>query len=75
MDEQDIKNIDYAFFPCDGVYTITVDEATKAAHKVNARYSIPYHMVQGGHFSEEIADKFNVKNKLIIKPNEEIDLE
>ena len=75
MDELGIKNIDYAFFPCDGVYTMTVDEAIKAAHKVNAKHSIPYHMVPGGHFSEEIANKFNVKNKLIIRPNEEIDLE
>ena len=64
--------IDYAFFPCDGKYTMNVKEAMKAAQLVNAKYSIPYHMNPGSNFSEEIAYKFNVKNKLIIKPNEEI---
>lgn len=75
MDELGSWNINYAFFPCDGVFTMTIEEAIKASKKVNAKHSIPYHMVAGQEdFSEEVANKFNVDNRLIIKNNEEIEL-
>ena len=73
MDELGSWNIDYAFFPCDGIYTMSVDEAIKASLKVKAKHSIPYHVISDGSaFDESIVDKFNVDNKLIIRPGEEI---
>ena len=73
MDELGTWNIDYAFFPCDGTYTMNTDEAVKASGKVKAKHNIPYHVVSDGRaFDEEIANKFNADNRLIIKANEEI---
>lgn len=74
MEKLSDEKIDYALFPCDGVYTMTVDEAVEASRKVNAKHNIPYHMSPGNHFSSLIADKFYADNKLVIKPGEEIDL-
>ena len=73
MDELGTWNIDYAFFPCDGTYTMTTDEAVKASEKVKAKHNIPYHVVSDGRaFDEGVANKFNADNRLIIKPKEEI---
>ncbi len=75
MEELGSSNIDYAFFPCEGVFTMTVEEASVAASRVKAKHSIPYHMVTDGSlFSEEVANEFNVENRLIIRNNEEIEL-
>lgn len=67
-------NIDYAFYPCDGVYTMNIEEAKEASERVQAKHNIPYHMVPGGGFSEETVNNFAAENKLIIKPGEEIEL-
>lgn len=73
MSELSSLNIDYAFIPCDGTYTMTTDEAVKASEKINARYSIPYHTASDGRdFDINVANSFNVQNRLIIKPKEEI---
>ena len=73
MDELGTWNIDYAFYPCDGKYTMTIDEAVRASKKVNAHYNIPYHTTSDGRpFSETVANNFNPANKLIITPGEEI---
>lgn len=65
-------NIDYAFIPCDGVYTMNIDEAIEASKLINAKHSIPYHTKPGDSFDINVANEFNVNNKLVIKPNEEI---
>lgn len=73
MDELGSWNIDYAFLPCDGKYTMTVDVAVEASKKIGAKYTIPYHTANDGRdFDNDIADKFNVENKIIMKPGEEI---
>ena len=72
MKELGARNLDYAFFPTDGIFTMTVEEAKEASKLVNAKHSIPYHMIPDALFSEEIAEKFDVDNRLIIKNNEEI---
>ncbi len=75
MEDLGTWNIDYAFFPCDGIYTMTVEDAIKAANLVKAKHSIPYHTIADGSlFSEDVANRFDVENKLIIKPKEEITL-
>ena len=73
MEELGSWNIDYAFFPCDGTFTMTTDEAVEASRKVKAKHNIPYHVVSDGRgFDENVANAFNAENRLIIKPEEEI---
>ena len=74
MEELGHMNIDYAFYPCDGIYNMDVNEASTCANIVNAKHSIPYHTKPGEAFDIEIANKFTGVNKMIIKPFEEIDL-
>ena len=69
------KNIDYAFFCCDGIYNMDMDEAIACAKLVNAKHSIPYHMAPGKLFDRNRADRFDVPNRLIIPAGEEIVLE
>ena len=69
------RNISYAFFVCDGVYNMDMDEAIACARLVNAQHSIPYHMAPGQLFDQSIAEKFGVPNRLIIPAGEEIVLE
>ena len=70
------KEIDYAFFCCDGVYNMDLDEAAECAELVGAKHNIPYHLVppNEGLFDRERAEQFQAENKLIIKPGEEIEL-
>ena len=73
MDEIGSLNIDYAFIPCDGKYTMSIKEAVLASEKINSKHNIPYHMESDGSgFDENVALSFNAKNRLIIKPLEEI---
>ena len=66
--------LDYAFFPTDGYYTMSAEEATQAANIVQAKQSIPYHMTAAdkGDFSQEVANKFSAENKLVVQKYEEI---
>ena len=54
------RNIDYAFFVCDGIYNMDMDEAIACAKLVNAKHSIPYHMAPGKLFDEKRAELFDV---------------
>ena len=77
MSELADRNLDYAFFCCDGVYNMNVDEASECAKTVNAKHSIPYHMIpanQGG-FDLTVAEDFDAEGKIIIRPGEELVLE
>ena len=69
------RNLDYAFFCCDGVYNMGMDEAIECALLVGAKHSIPYHLVSGQNFNRERAELFNVPNRLIIADGEEIGLQ
>ena len=69
------RNIDYAFFCCDGIYNMDLAEASACAMLVNARHSIPYHMAPGQLFDERRAEQFEGPGKLIIAAGEEIVLE
>ena len=69
------RNIDYAFFVCDGKYNMDMDEAIACAKLVNAKHSIPYHMVPGKLFDQKRAEEFDVPGRLIIPAGEEIVLE
>ena len=72
----DIKNIDYAFYCCDGVYNMDIEEAIEAAKLVGAKHSIPYHITVDitDNFDKDRAQKFNVSGRLILENGQEIDL-
>ena len=67
-------NLDYALLPTDGIYNMDVYEAMECAKLINAKITIPIHMNPEALFDEEIAAKFDIDRKLIIRPDEEITL-
>jgi len=68
------RNIDYAFFCCDGVYNMDREEASECAALVKARHSIPYHMAPGELFDRERAEEFKAEGRIIMAAGEEIKL-
>lgn len=74
MDLLSERNIDYAFFCGDGIYNMNIEEASSCAFKVKAKKSIPYHLYPDHLFDEKLANEFLAPNKLIIYPNQEIEL-
>lgn len=72
------KEIDYAFFCCDGVYNMGLEEAAECAGLVGAKHNIPYHMTTtttGRQFDRKLAGQFDVENRLIVEDGEEIVIE
>lgn len=74
MEELAKKHLDYAVYPCDGVYNMDVTEASQCARLVGARHSIPIHMKPGALYDEETAQQFDVPGRLLVKPGETITL-
>ncbi len=71
------KEIDYAFFCCDGVYNMGPEEASACAEMVGAKHNIPYHVGGSGtpyNFDRSNAEKFKAENRLIIEPGEELSI-
>ena len=70
------KEIDYAFYCCDGVYNMDLDEAARCAEMVKAKHNIPYHMAaqDGVYFDRDRAEQFEAPDRLIIGEGEEIEL-
>ena len=74
------KNIDYALLPVDGFYTMHATEAAQCAKIIGAKYNIPMHTGPFGAFNRpvlfnsDIAGQFDISNRLILSPDEEIDL-
>ncbi|MGE4484106.1 MAG: MBL fold metallo-hydrolase [Oscillospiraceae bacterium] len=66
--------LDYALLPCDGVYNMDAAGAAECARLIGAKVSIPVHTIPGGLFSREVAEKFDIEERLIIEPGETIDL-
>ncbi len=78
MKELAEKNLDYAFFCCDGVYNMDVQEAIECAKTVGAKHSIPYHVIAADKtncFDENVAESFDVPGRIIVRPGEELVLE
>lgn len=74
-------NIDYAVFPCDGVYNMGPEEASHCAELVKARHSIPVHMIPMNDpsnpaqlFDRRRAEQFQAQGRLIVAAGEEIEL-
>lgn len=73
--------LDYAVFPGDGFYNMDVNEASECAKLVDAQHSIPVHLVPiddpsdpAQLFSQQKAEKFQARGKIILKPGEELEL-
>lgn len=62
--------IDYAFLPCDGIYTMTPEEAAECATLVGARHNVPVHMKPVEPYSEQVARRFAAAapNALLVRP-------
>ena len=69
------RNLDYAFFCCDGIYNMDMGEAITCAALVGARHSIPYHMAPGSLFDQARAELFVVENSMIVADGEEFAVE
>jgi len=66
--------LDYALLPTDGVYNMDAKEAVKCAALINAKRVIPIHMKPGSLFDEAQALLFDAPNRLIVRPEQEIEL-
>ena len=72
------REIDYAFFCCDGIYNMDLEEAAQCAVQVGAKHNIPYHMISadsGALFDRSRAEQFEAPDLLIIEDGQEIELD
>ncbi len=73
MEELASEQIDYAFFCCDGVYNMAMEEASECAALVGATHSIPYHMVPSDNaagFDRNVAERFEAEGRIILATGE-----
>lgn len=75
MNELKNENIDYALLPIDGTYTMNPEDATKAAIAINPKHMIPMHMRPGVLIDIKQAMKVTAPMAMLMRPNEEIELE
>ena len=70
------KSIDYAFYCCDGMYNMGLEEAAECAALVGAKHNIPYHVIpaDNGIFDRTAAEQFDAPGRLIADAGEEIEL-
>ena len=68
------RNLDYAFYCCDGVYNMDAAEASECAALVGAKVNIPYHTGSAAvtNFDEENAKLFNAPGATVITPGSEL---
>jgi len=74
MTDLGMIGLDYALLPVDGKYNMDLEEAAECSKIINAKNTIPYHMLPGGLFDMKIAKSFKGKNRLIVRDGEEIEL-
>jgi L-ascorbate metabolism protein UlaG (beta-lactamase superfamily) len=67
-------HLDYALLPIDGFYTMTPEDATKAAIAIAPKHMIPMHMKPGLLWDYHQAMKVTAPMAMLMKPNDNIDL-
>lgn len=74
MSQMAQMQIDYAFYCCDGVFNMGLEEAALCAQAVGAKHNIPYHMTGKTPkiYDRTIAEQFSAPNSLIVDAGEEI---
>ena len=65
--------LDYALFPCDGLFNMGPDEAAECARLINAKHNILIHPKPGTSIRKK-AEKWVAPNKLVLEPGQEIEL-
>jgi L-ascorbate metabolism protein UlaG (beta-lactamase superfamily) len=65
--------LDLAVLPCDGVFNMGPEEATKCAEMIKAKISVPVHTKPGFLYGDEIAARFTPSSKALVHPGEEIE--
>ena len=65
--------LDYALFPCDGLFNMGIEEAAECAGIVGAKHNILVHPKPGESIQQKI-EKWTAPNKLPLVPGEEITL-
>ena len=69
------RELDYALFPTDGIFNMGLEEVAECARIIGAKHNIPIHMNPLKNFDKKKAvEKWNAPNKLIIEPEQEIEL-
>jgi L-ascorbate metabolism protein UlaG (beta-lactamase superfamily) len=74
MKELTPLHLDYALLPIDGFYTMTPEEASKAAIEIAPKHLIPIHMKPGMLWDYHQAMKVTAPMAMLMKPNDNIDL-
>lgn len=74
MGEMIWDKLDYALLPIDGEHNMDPVQASICAARIGAHCSIPIHMKPGALFDIEMARKFDIPSRLILKPGDEIEL-
>ena len=72
MKELAKRHIDLMFVPCDGIYTMTLEEARECSYLVNADFTVPIHTNPEKIFDMEVARQYDGKEKFIVRPGEPI---
>ena len=72
MKEYASRHIDLMFVPCDGTYTMTLEEAKECSYLVNADFTVPIHTNPEKLFDMEVARQYEGKEKFIVRPGEPI---
>jgi L-ascorbate metabolism protein UlaG (beta-lactamase superfamily) len=73
METFSAMELDYALFPCDGLFNMGPEEAAECARIINAKHNILIHPKPGMSIRKK-AEKWEAPNKLIIEPGQEIEL-
>lgn len=75
MGEMVWMKLDYALLPIDGVYNMDPVNASICAARIGARHSIPMHMKPGTLFDIDMARRFDIPSRMIMRPGDEVELE
>ena len=68
------RQIDYAFLPIDGIFTMNIKAAVECAELIQAKHTIPIHMKPGKLFDAKTAAKFATDGAMVVEPGKEIEL-
>ena len=68
------RQVDYAFLPIDGIFTMNIKAAVDCAKLIRAKHTIPIHMKPGKLFDLKKAEKFVTDGAMVVEPGEEIEL-
>lgn len=74
METMAAMKLDWALLPIDGIYNMGPEEASECAALIGAKTVIPIHMKPDTLFDQEMAERFQAPNRLILRPGEEITL-